>query len=382
MRLLFLAGRDPAHPQAGGGDVQAWAWATWAAKRGDRVTYVCQWSPGLDRYAELDGVRILRLGRGFKLTLAAFRYYRKHRREYDLLYEDPIGAGRSPYMAPIWARVPVVAVWHQVTAKLLFAMNPWPVAAALAVAERIVALAFRHCNLWVPSEERAREVVRSLGFLEKNVHVISPTLPYSDSAMPAIHVRKRQILFLGVWRRYKAIDHLIRAFASAVEQVGDAELVIAGRRMDVKYERELRTLTEQLHLEDHVTFMPNVSEVEKRRLLATTCALVLPSLLEGFGIVVLEANALGTPAIVSTGVPAAAVRSGETGLRYKYGDVRGLAAAIEAILTDEMLWAKLARASSAYAREFEITAVAPKFEAMLEEAVADRGTGSPVGESV
>ena len=54
---------------------------------------------------------------------------------------------------------------------------------------------------------------------------------------------------------------------------------------------------------------------------------------EGFGIVVLEANARGVPVIASDGVPEGAVQEGRNGLRYRFGDIDSLAG----IMTSDLL---------------------------------------------
>ena len=79
------------------------------------------------------------------------------------------------------------------------------------------------------------------------------------------------------------------------ETIPDCELVVAGRTNDFEpnYENELRKLVTQLNLSEVVHFQMNVSESQKIELLKQSRALVLPSAIEGFGIVVIEANACG-----------------------------------------------------------------------------------------
>jgi glycosyltransferase involved in cell wall biosynthesis len=63
-------------------------------------------------------------------------------------------------------------------------------------------------------------------------------------------------------------------------------------------ERELRELAKALALDREVHFAGHVSEADKHRLLSEAHFLVHPSQREGWGLNVIEANAMGTPAVV------------------------------------------------------------------------------------
>jgi glycosyltransferase involved in cell wall biosynthesis len=82
------------------------------------------------------------------------------------------------------------------------------------------------------------------------------------------------------------------------------------------------------------------------RYLAASNSLCLPSYREGFGTVIIEAAAMGVPAIASNiyGISDAVV-NGQTGLLHQPGDFAGLKIAMEKILMDELLYESLAAAA-------------------------------------
>jgi len=92
---------------------------------------------------------------------------------------------------------------------------------------------------------------------------------------------------------------------------GYDELVVENR----EYFSELRALTSQLQLEDHVTFLRNVNATEKRLLMnRARCLLYTPDR-EHFGIVPVEAMYAKCPVIaVNSGGPCETVVDGQTGL--------------------------------------------------------------------
>ena len=369
LRILFLAGRDPGHPKAGGGDIQAWAWARWAAEQGHAVTYICQSSTGLPDADTRYGVRLRRLGSGFWLSWRAWRFYKRRHHEYDLIYEDPIGADRIPYFSPVYSRVPVIAVWHQVTAGLLSTLYSRPIAGLGSILERVLARIYRRCQMWTPSVESADELVGRLGFRRSRLHVIPPTIPSETITLDVSTRRTKTIVFLGVIRRYKSVEHAIIALERVIKVVPSAMLVVAGRVVDDVYLSELVALVERLGLTAHVVMRPNVSEDEKLGLLREARVLVLPSVLEGFGIVTLEANAVGTPVIASTGVPAAAVDHGVSGFRYEYGEVDQLVTHIVSILTNDELFKEMETTAQRHSTRFTPDSVGASFNRLLDAAL-------------
>lgn len=105
---------------------------------------------------------------------------------------------------------------------------------------------------------------------------------------------------------------------------------------------------------------------EKRRRLAEATLLVAPSSLESFGIVLLEANAAGTPALAN-GASAAYVEHctlGGGGLWYESHEE--MAAALDLLLADTGLRAALARQGARYVRDrFSWDAIARRYEEFL-----------------
>lgn len=104
-------------------------------------------------------------------------------------------------------------------------------------------------------------------------------------------------LYVGRLAPSKRVEHIIQAFAQFCRQtrVGQLELIGTGQK---RYEATLERLALRLSVRDRVQFLGRVSTAEKHRLMAGATAILLTSVREGWGLVVSEANACGTPAIV------------------------------------------------------------------------------------
>jgi glycosyltransferase involved in cell wall biosynthesis len=179
------------------------------------------------------------------------------------------------------------------------------------------------------TSEREREDARRLGIPVPRSAIVPNGVDIPN--VPSLRRDPNMILYLGRINWKKGLDRLI----DAVIRVERARLVVAGQD-DENY-------TASLPRHARVTFAGEVAGVEKERLLSTAAMLVLPSLSENFGNVVLEAMAHGTPVIVTPGVGLAAdVEAAGAGI-VTDGAPAPLAAAIERLLGDEPLREQMGR---------------------------------------
>jgi glycosyltransferase involved in cell wall biosynthesis len=102
------------------------------------------------------------------------------------------------------------------------------------------------------------------------------------------------VLSVAQKRRYKRLDTLIRALP---ELSGDVSLVLVGP--PAAHEPELRRLTQDLRLEARVHFLDWVSEADLECLYGACACFALPTVIEGFGLPVLEAMLRGAPVACS-----------------------------------------------------------------------------------
>jgi glycosyltransferase involved in cell wall biosynthesis len=373
LRVLFLASRDWYHPGTTGGDITLWENARYLASVGHDVTFVAARYGGAQQEELLEGIKVVRLGGLHSLWLRTFIYYQTRcRGRYDVVVAEGFGGSRIPRLTPLYVREPIITEWHQVHRDLFAVQYPPILNGPLNFLEHATAWVHRNTLVRAGTEEWKR-AFPAIGFKPQNVFVIPVSLRDEWLGASNGHVSTApNVLWIGKLRRYKSPDHAIRAMVDVVERIPQAKLTLAIRRDDVKYERELLDLVAELHLTDHVEFRINVSEQDKRELLGSARALVVTSVVEGFGIVVLEASASGVPVIASSGVPEGAVRDGMNGIRYPYGDIAALAGAVCRILQDDELHARLAAAGRDFARRFAWRKVGAQYAAVVQDAVAQR----------
>ena len=161
-------------------------------------------------------------------------------------------------------------------------------------------------------------------------------MTYSDSAVFAEHAREipaaeaEDLVYAGVLIPRKGVHLLLAAFAG-LERPG-ARLLLVGGEENADYARQLRRQARELKIDGRVDFVGAVSQRELAAHFGRARGLVLPSLSEGLGRVVVEAMLLGMPVIGSRvgGIPDL-IRDDDNGFLVAAGNVAQLREALERI---------------------------------------------------
>jgi glycosyltransferase involved in cell wall biosynthesis len=149
------------------------------------------------------------------------------------------------------------------------------------------------------------------------------------------------VLFIGRLSRDKGAMKAAEAILSLHRQGRDVHLVLVGQ-MTSAFERYHRTLPSVER--EMIQSLGLVDERTKHALLEASSILVLPSCVESFGIVLLEAWAHGKPVVAARagGIPDV-VDGGKDGFLVPCGDPQGLARAVSRLLDDELLAQRMGR---------------------------------------
>jgi glycosyltransferase involved in cell wall biosynthesis len=169
----------------------------------------------------------------------------------------------------------------------------------------------------------------------------------SDRPRPQAHDDAELLLvFLGRWDVYnKGLDLLLRALAQDQVVRSTSKLLIAGRAKDGE-RHQLQRLISSLRLEERVSLLGYLED--RQQLVRSADALILPSRFDGFGQVVLEAIAAGTPAIVSSKAGASEFLGPEHGVVVVEPTVSELVQGIRTLTTSLARLRTSARSSGDY----------------------------------
>jgi len=166
------------------------------------------------------------------------------------------------------------------------------------------------------------------------------------------------VLYVGRLDPYKNVPFLVAAFAQFLKKTSmKAHLLIVGPN-DPRYP-EARQHAENRGILEHVTFLHGASDAELLSAYRSATVLVNPSRYEGFGLPMLEAMRCGTPVICADGGSQPEISGGAAEV-LPAGDEQAFVTALERILGDPALQAKMAGRGLARAAEFSWDATAAK----------------------
>jgi phosphatidylinositol alpha-1,6-mannosyltransferase len=159
--------------------------------------------------------------------------------------------------------------------------------------------------------------------------------PSTTSRPPGFPQGGQIVLTVGRWdpaERYKGADTLISVLPLVLKSFPDTRLVLVGDGEDRK---RLEHLAGELNVSDHTYFLHGLTQEALFACYAHCDVFALPSRGEGFGLVFLEAMALGKPVIGGAhgGTPDV-IEDEVTGLLVPHGEVEPLRTAIESLLAD------------------------------------------------
>ena len=183
-----------------------------------------------------------------------------------------------------------------------------------------------------------------------------------------------RVVFLGRLARAKGVEPLIAA-ASRLRTPG-VQLVLVG---DGPERQRVERAARRLGIAEQVHITGFVAHERVPAVLAASDLLVLPSLYEELGTVLIEAMQLGLPTVASRvgGIPEL-LRHGELGILVPPGDADALAAAIDTVLTDRELARRLGAAALRRAPDYDWDRAAREIHDIYTQAVDHSHARPPV----
>lgn len=370
-RILIVNWRDIRNPDAGGAEVVTHEVAKRWVERGDEVMLLTSRFPGASKIDAVDGVRIRRIGR---LRTGTFhlrvQWELATLHGYDLVIDE---INTIPFFTPLWRRrlPPVVGLIHQLARDVWDAEMPRPVAATGRWLERRMLGLYRDVPMLTVSESTKRDL-EEIGL--RHVHVV----PQGRDEPPLRDLSKAiepTFMFVGRLTANKRPEHALEAFRLIRQELPTASLWIVGRG---PLEPRLRE-----HLPDGAELLGFLSRDELYRRMAQAHCLLVTSVREGWGLVITEANGVGTPAV---GYDVAGVRDsirhGLTGLLTSPGEPVVMARECVSLLSDPSRYSEVRQQAAVWASNLSWDSTASELMTLIDASLSARSrqgiAGTPI----
>ena len=312
----------------------------------------------------MDGIRVVREGRQWTVHLRAFQRYRgRLRGQFDAVIDE---TNTIPFFTPLWAEIPTFLMIWQLAREVWWYESPFPINAIGHALEPIYLQAYRHTPVLTFSKSTMTDL-RRLGFrgsitlVPVGIEAVGDFI-YPKAADPCF-------VYVGRLAASKRVHEIVEAFALFRQTAGRGQLVLVGNGSE-QYVGRLRREATRLGVSDAVEFCGWLQGAAKHQRMAEAQALLMASVREGWGLVVSEASACGTPAIVYD-VPGLrdSVQDGSTGLVVAPTPA-DLAQAMIRLIADPGLHARLAANGRRWSATFSFDDAADFVRAALERTAA------------
>lgn len=294
MNILIFNWRDIKHEWAGGGEVYVSELASRWVKVGNKVTLFCgqDVKGNLPDEEVIHGVRVIRKGGRFSLYLWAIYYYFKYlRKETDVVIDVQNGI---PFFTTLYSRKPKIAVVYHVHGRQFFIELPFPLNIVGFVMEKYLFPFFYFRTKIIAISKTTKNDLVKLGFKRKNIYIVYCGINKIKDHLGVGKFSKPTILYLGRIKKYKRVDLLVKIMPEISKRIPHANLLIAGWGTEAS---SIADLTMRSITRRKVKIIGPVTESEKRYLLSKSWVFVNPSVGEGWGISVIEANLYGVPTV-------------------------------------------------------------------------------------
>lgn len=353
MNILVFSWRDPKHPLAGGAEQVMHEHTKGWIKAGYKVTLFSSKVKGLIVNENIEGVEVVRRGYQYLgVQIAGFFYYLRNKSKYNFIVDQFHGV---PFFTPLYVNKPIMAVIQE-PARSVWFKNPLPFPVNLIIGflgyifEPFFFLFYKKVQFMTGSNSAKVDVI-NFGIPSKNITVISHGVNIPRAKL-SISLKRKAITFLGILSKDKGIEDALKCFA-ILNKLDKYDFWVIGKADTINYHNKLQKLVTKLELENNIKFWGRVSDDKKFELLSKSYVLVNPSVHEGWGLVNIEANTVGTPVIAypSQGL-IDSVKNGVSGVLTKNSTPEALSEEIKKMITDNTKYEKLSSGAKKWASGF------------------------------
>jgi len=372
MKVLIFSWRDIKHPGWGGAEVLTLELAKRWVRGGHKVSIVSANFPGGKHQEIIERVKILRPAVFYAQSPFEYvaylyktvRFYQNNLSgKYDIVIDQIHGL---PFFTPFFVKEKVIFFPLEVAKDIWFSEVRFPFSIIGYFLEFLSIKIFKNFPFLTISPSTTKDLT---GLGVKNVFTITPGLNFRPFKKVPQKNKFPLLISLGRVTKMKRIEDILQAFRLLHKEFPLIQLIVVGRGKE-EYVKKLKRLCQVMAIEDRVFFAGFLPEKEKRALLSKAWVLVSSSLREGWGLVVTEAAACGTPTVAyKTAGLVDSIHNRRAGILCQKNNPVELAKNIRKLLANRSLRRKLSQSALSYSRNFSWDRAANEAEALFEKII-------------
>lgn len=357
INILVFNWRDPKNPDAGGAEQFTHQIMKRLVKRGHDVTQIsARFDNGVPQEI-IDGVRFIRVGNKYTVYGAAKRWYKRNDQEHFDVVIDEINT--IPFNTPHFVNQGerIYALIHQLAREFWYYEMPFPIS---TIGNKFLEDRWLRRYAEVPTitvSDSTKSDLEALGF--KNISIVHEGYDFEPLKVLAKKEETPTMIYVGRFKKAKMPDHAMEAYRLAREKVPGLRLWMVGEgyQRDKLEEKKI----------DGVTFFGRLPLADKSDLVSKANLLLVPGVREGWGLVVTEANAMGTPAL-GYRIPGLkdSIKEGRTGWLCDPNPI-ALSESIVKIFADKEQMRQRSEAALEDARQYNWDRGAKEFEEIISK---------------
>jgi len=365
--ILLLSWRDYYNPKKGGAEVFDYEILKRLAIEGYKVVWLAPKFDGCSDVEEKEGITYIRMGKFYNIHLLAIKFLHKYSSLFDIVIDELHG---YPFFTNLYLNKPKVTIVHEVAGEIWFKMMKFPISFFGYLFEKFFYKLLINHKFLAPSNSTKEDLINQ-GIKSKNIFIIDEGS--NTNRVKSLNYKKNdyQICFVGRICKMKGIADLITAFSLVQEKVPQSNLVLVGK-VDKLYENELYSLINKYNLKDKVKVTGFVDDLEKEDYMKQSKYLVSCSVKEGFGLIIVEANSLGTPAITyNVNGYRDIIKNNITGYLVEKGNIDALSKRIiQSLNENNAKYKGIQKNSFIESKKYNWDSVSKKFEDMIQEVIS------------
>ncbi len=325
----------------GGGERRYFEIAKRLVTKGYKVDVVCMKIHGVNDHEIINGINIHHVGPKINnppyrsafdfiyFIFSAFFWILKH--DYDIIDAQTYIPLIPGFFSAKIKRIPVIGTIHDVSSGK---NDQWLMFSNFASFFEKILVKLPYCKIITVSNHTKNALIQNYNVKPERINVLYNAVDseYVDS-ITIYKKYENSIIFVGRLAPHKHVDDLIKTINILKKDIPSIKLRIIGNGIE---KDKLIKLTNDLKLNNYVEFLGNLNDNEVISEMKKSNILVLPSTREGFGMVLVEANACNIPVIAyESGGVVEVIENNKNGFLIEPRNINELASKIEFLLKNK-----------------------------------------------